>query len=78
MEVLKTIKKLIKKDFDFTGVDVTEEASLIDDLGFDSLDSVELAIALEDEFEVELPDEFILNVKTVGDIGEHITKNVGE
>ena len=47
---------------------VTPEASIIDDLGADSLDVVDLVMALEDEFEIKIPDEDVENVKTVNDI----------
>jgi acyl carrier protein len=46
---------------------VTQDASFIDDLGADSLDIVELVMAMEEEFEVEIPDEEAENIKTVGD-----------
>lgn len=47
---------------------ITEECSLINDLGADSLDAVELILAVEEEFGVEIPDEVAENVKTVGDL----------
>lgn len=57
------------------GVDedkVTMEASITDDLGADSLDVVDLIMSLEEEFDVEIPDEDVENMKTVGDIVKYI------
>ncbi len=51
---------------------VVPEASLIDDLGADSLDTVELVMALEEEFETEIPDEEAEKIRTVGQIMEYI------
>jgi acyl carrier protein len=51
---------------------VTMEASIVDDLGADSLDVVDLVMSLEEEFDIEIPDEDVENMKTVGDIVKHI------
>ncbi len=53
---------------------ITSESRLVEDLGADSLDVVELIMAFEDEFGVSLPDEDIANMKTVGDIVNYINK----
>ena len=55
---------------------VTMEASFIDDLGADSLDIVELVMALEEEFDIEIPDNDAEKVVTVGDVVEYIKENV--
>ena len=52
--------------------DVTMEATLAEDLGADSLDVVDLLMSIEDEFEVEIPDEEVENIKTVGALVEYI------
>lgn len=54
---------------------ITMEASLADDLEADSLDAVELNMALEDEFEIEISDEMIAEFKTVGDIVKYIDEH---
>lgn len=57
------------------GVDedkVTMEASIVDDLGADSLDVVDLIMSLEEEFDIEIPDEDVENMKSVGDIVKYI------
>ncbi|MEW8955044.1 acyl carrier protein [Clostridium sp.] len=55
--------------------DITMETSFVDDLGADSLDVVELIMALEDEFEIEISDEEAENVTTVGQVVEYIREN---
>lgn len=63
---------------DQLGVDedaVTMEASFIDDLGADSLDIVELIMALEEEFDLEIPDSEAENIKVVGDVVDYIKAN---
>ncbi len=57
---------------------VTEETSFINDLGADSLDTVELVMELEDEFDLSIPDESAEKIKTVGDAIKHIQKAVNE
>ena len=55
--------------------DMTMETNIAKDLGADSLDVVELLVAIEDEFSVEVPDEEIENIKTIGDLVEYIQNN---
>lgn len=55
---------------------VTKEASFVDDLGADSLDTVELVMALEEEFKLEIPDEEAEKISTVGQAIEYIEKNL--
>ncbi len=60
---------------DQLGVDrksLTPEANLLDDLGADSLDVVELVMALEEEFGIEVPDDDVENIRTIGDIVQYI------
>jgi len=57
---------------------VTREASFIDDLGADSLDAVELAMAFEEEFGIEIPDNDIEKIVTLGDAIEYIEEHKGE
>ena len=58
--------------------EVTLEASFIDDLGADSLDALELIMAFEEEFDMEIPDEDVEKFVTVGDVVEYIEKYRGE
>ena len=55
---------------------ITPDASIVDDLGADSLDIVDLVMSLEDEFDTEIPDEAIENIKTVGDIVHFIEETL--
>ena len=70
--MLDKIKSIV---VDQLGVDedqVTEDASFVDDLGADSLDTVELIMAFEEEFDIEIPDEDEQKIKTVKDVMEYI------
>lgn len=75
MNVLATFDKVKAIIVDQLGVDeddVTMEASFVDDLGADSLDIVELVMALEEEFGLEIPDEEAEKIRTVGDAVKYI------
>jgi acyl carrier protein len=65
-ELLKKIKAIIADKLSISEDQITEEASFIDDLGADSLDTVELVMALEDEFDLDIPDEDAEKMTTVG------------
>ena len=56
---------------------VTEAASFIDDLGADSLDNVELVMAFEEEFDIEIPDDAAEHIQTVGDAVKFISERAG-
>jgi len=61
------IKEIISEQLGVSADSITMETSFTDDLGADSLDLVELVMALEEEFDVEMPDDEIENIKTVSD-----------
>ena len=65
-ELLQKIKEIVADKLSISEDQVTEEASFIDDLGADSLDTVELVMALEDEFDLDIPDEDAEKLATVG------------
>ncbi len=75
-EVFEKVKKIIVNQLGVADTAVTLEASFIDDLGADSLDIVELVMALEEEFDMEIPDEDAEKVVTVGDVVDYIKENV--
>jgi acyl carrier protein len=75
-EVFERVKKIIVEQLGATEASVTMEASFIDDLGADSLDIVELVMALEEEFDIEIPDADAEKVVTVGDVVDYIKDNV--
>lgn len=61
------IRKIVAQQLDVTAEQVTNEARFIDDLGADSLDIVELVMTIEEEFDIEIPDEAAEKIATVGD-----------
>jgi acyl carrier protein len=75
-EVFDKVKGIIVNQLGVAENTVTLEASFIDDLGADSLDIVELVMALEEEFDMEIPDEDAEKVVTVGDVVDYIKENV--
>ena len=73
MDIFEKVKDLIADQLDVADKDnITEASSITDDLGADSLDVVDLVMALEDEFSVEIPEDEVENIKTVGDIVKYI------
>jgi len=75
-EILERIKAIIVEQLGVVDTSVTMEASFIDDLGADSLDIVELVMAIEEEFDIEIPDSDAERVVTVGDVVDYIKENV--
>ena len=70
--MLDRVKTIVANQLGVDEAQVTEDASFIDDLGADSLDTVELIMAFEEEFDVERPDEDAQNIKTVKDVIDYI------
>ena len=70
--MLDKIKTIVAEQLGFDESQVTEDASFIDDLGADSLDTVELIMAFEEAFDVEIPDEDAQKIKTVKDVIDYI------
>jgi acyl carrier protein len=73
--VFEKVKKIIVEQLGVEEDEVTMESSFIDDLGADSLDIVELIMALEEEFDIEIPDSEAEKIATVGDAVEYIKNN---
>jgi acyl carrier protein len=73
--VLEKVREIVVDQLGVEEDEVVMDASLIDDLGADSLDVVELIMALEEEFDIEIPDEEAENIVTVGDIIDYIKSN---
>jgi acyl carrier protein len=67
MSTFDKVKKIIVEQLGVDEAEVTTEASITDDLGADSLDQVELVMAFETEFNIDIPDEEAEKIKTVGD-----------
>ena len=75
-EILEKVKAIIVEQLGVSDTAVTMDASFIDDLGADSLDIVELVMAIEEEFDIEIPDSDAEKVVTVGDVVNYIKENV--
>lgn len=71
---LEIIKDLIAKKLKIKVSDITENQSIIEDLGMDSLDILDLVIQIEEKFSVEIPNTELITIKTVKDIEEKINK----
>ncbi len=74
-DVAERIKKIVVEHLDVEADKVTEKASFIDDLGADSLDNVELVMAFEEEFGVEIPDDAAEKILTIKDAVDFISAN---
>jgi len=72
------VKKIIIEQLGVKPEQVTTDASFVEDLGADSLDTVELVMALEEEFECEIPDEDAEKITTVQQAIDYITKHLGD
>ena len=70
--MLDKIKSIVVDQLGVDESQVTEDASFVDDLGADSLDTVEVIMACEEEFDIEIPDEDAQKIKTVKDVIEYI------
>jgi acyl carrier protein len=71
-DVLAEVKKIIKEQLDVEEADIKPESSFIDDLGADSLGLVELVLAFEEAFEIDIPDEETEKIRTVQDAVDYI------
>ncbi len=76
MELQEQVRTLISKSLKIPEETIKLESAFVDDLGADSLDIVELVMALEDEFQIEIPDKDAESIKTVNDAVEYIKKTV--
>lgn len=70
--VFEKVREILCDRLDLEEDSVTMDSNIMEDFGADSLDVVDLVMSLEDEFNIEIPDEEIENVKTVGDVVRYI------
>ena len=76
-DVFERVKAIVVKHLEAPAEKVTDKASFIDDLGADSLDNVELVMAFEEEFGIEIPDDAAEHIQTVGDAVKFISERLG-
>lgn len=76
MNIQKEVQDIIVEQLAVSADQVTPEASFVEDLGADSLDTVELVMALEEKFEIEIPDEDAESIRTVSDVVDYIEKHI--
>lgn len=74
-QIFDQVKKVVVEQLGVNESEVTREASFVDDLGADSLDTVELVMALEESFGTEIPDEDAEKIKTIGDTVSYISSH---
>ncbi len=73
--VFEKVREILCNQFDVKEDEVTLTTRISEDLGADSLDAVDMLMSLEDEFDVEIPDEEIENIRTVGDLVAYIEEH---
>ena len=74
--VLDKMKDILVEQLECNPEDITMESLLVDDLGADSLDAIDIVMSVEDTFKVEVPDEIIEKIETVGDIVNYIDDHI--
>jgi len=74
--VLEKVKAILSSQFDVEEDTITADTNIADDLGADSLDVVDMLMSLEDEFDVEIPDEEIEKIRSVGEIVTYIEEHM--
>lgn len=74
--VLDKMKDILVEQLECNPEDITMESLLVDDLGADSLDAIDIVMSVEDTFKVEVPDEIIEKIETVGDIVNYIKDHI--
>lgn len=74
--ILEKVKAILSEQFDVEEDTLSTDTDIVEDLGADSLDIVDLIMSVESEFEIEVLDEDVENIKTVGDIADYIRERV--
>ncbi len=74
--VIDKVKKILSEQFDVELSDLTENTNIEEDLGADSVEVIDLLMSLEDEFDVEIPDEAIDEIRTIGDLVAYLEEHL--
>ena len=74
--IFDDVKDILVDQLDVNADDIEMSSNLMDDLGADSLDAIDIVMTLEDQYSIEVPDEIIKNMKTVEDIVSYIENNI--
>ncbi|MBP3691973.1 MAG: acyl carrier protein [Clostridia bacterium] len=72
--ILEKLIEIVSEQLDIDAATITADTNLIEDLGVDSLDIVEMFMEVQDEFDIEIPDEDVDSIKTIGDMADYIAK----
>ena len=74
--VFEKLKEILAEQLDVDADSITKDSMLIEDLGADSLDAIDIVMSVEDECKIEVPDEIIEKIETVGDMLNYIENNI--
>lgn len=74
--VFEKLKEILAEQLDVDADSITKDSMLIEDLGADSLDAIDIVMSVEDEFKIEVHDEIIEKIETVGDMLNYIENNI--
>ncbi|MCM1114239.1 MAG: acyl carrier protein [Clostridium sp.] len=74
--VFEKLKTILAEQLDVEETNITSESLLVEDLGADSLDAIDIVMSVEDEFGIEVPDEIIEKMESVGDIISFVENNI--
>jgi len=74
--VFEKIKVILSEQFDVTEETITQDTNISEDLGADSLDVVDIIMSVEDEFEIEVPETEVENIRTVGQLVSYVEKSL--
>ena len=74
--VFEKLKEILAEQLDVDADSITKDSMLIEDLGADSLDAIDIVMSVEDEIKIEVPDEIIEKIETVGDMLNYIENNI--
>ena len=74
--VFEKLKEILAEQLDVDADSINKDSMLIEDLGADSLDAIDIVMSVEDEFKIEVPDEIIEKIETVGDMLNYIENNI--